>query len=72
MGAPLRHAWRKPHEENRLAWTLFLAGDCLNMFAIVDWTWGEWLIWIYPVYMIAHTLPIAVLVYREQPKESVQ
>lgn len=57
----LRNACREPSRENKLAWTLFFVGDVINLFAVTDWSWGAFPIWIYPVYMIVHTGPILAL-----------
>lgn len=65
--ATIRHAHRHPEEENRLAWTLFLAGDTLNLLAVSDWSWSAYPVWILPAYLALQTLPITLLVYREQP-----
>lgn len=71
--ATVGHAYRHPKEESRLAWTLFLAGDTLNLFAVTDWSWTAYPVWIFPVYMVAQVLLIVLLVYFNRPaKEGLQ
>lgn len=66
VAATVRHAYRRPDEENRLAWTLFLAGDTLNLFAVQDWSWAAYATWILPIYMIGHVVPIVGLLWLKQ------
>lgn len=49
------HAYRKPEEENKLAWTLFFLGDVANLFAVTSWSLPSFPIWIFTLYMVGHT-----------------
>ncbi|OGG79174.1 hypothetical protein A3A39_03590 [Candidatus Kaiserbacteria bacterium RIFCSPLOWO2_01_FULL_54_13] len=63
--ATIRHAYRRPEEENRLAWILFLVGDLANLLAVTDWSLAALTVWSLPVYMVLQTIPIAVLSARK-------
>ncbi|MBI2610414.1 hypothetical protein HYW60_00545 [Candidatus Kaiserbacteria bacterium] len=61
--ATIRHAYRRPEEENRLAWTLFLVGDVANLLAVTDWSWSAFPIWCLPVALVVYTAPVTMLLY---------
>lgn len=66
VAATVRHAYRHPEQENRLAWMLFLIGDITNLFAVTDWSWSAFPIWFLTIYMVGHTLPIVAVLYRQK------
>ena len=57
----LRHAWRKPAEENRLAWTLAWCSAVLAVAAANQWSVAEcgW-----AIYFLANATVVVVLVWR--------
>ncbi len=62
--ATVRHAYRRPDEESRFAWALFFIGDLVNLFAITDWSWSAFPVWILPIYMVASVTPIVIVLWR--------
>ncbi len=63
VAATVRHAYRKPQEESKLAWSLFFVGDLVNLFAVTDWSWSAFGVWILPSYMMAHVAPIVGILW---------
>lgn len=57
------HAYAKPHEEDKAAWTLTFTADILAVLAIDQRTFS---IIIYPLYMVLVNGMIAALLYRRQ------
>jgi hypothetical protein len=43
----IRKSWKKPQEEDRVAWSITEAGNFFNLFAIDQWLFG---VVIYPIY----------------------
>ncbi|MBU0531580.1 hypothetical protein KJ910_03780 [Patescibacteria group bacterium] len=62
----IRKAYRKPEEEDRLAWLLFFLGNTCNMFAVEQWNYA---IAAYPIYMFLVCGTIALLVLRPRSKK---
>ena len=59
------HAYRKPEEESKLAWTLFFLADIVNLFAVTSWSLASFPIWIFTLYMVGHTaLIVSILSFR--------
>ena len=54
-------AYQEPETEDRIAWSLFLSGNCINLMAIDRWMFK---IVIYPAYMVLANGLIALLVLR--------
>jgi hypothetical protein len=68
MGAlpTIRKAYQEPESEDRVAWTLFVAGNLANLFAVERWTFS---IAAYPIYMLLCNGLITTLVFvRRTPK----
>ena len=57
----IRKAYQEPETEDRIAWSLFLFGNCINLMAIDRWMFR---IVIYPAYMVLASGAIALLVLR--------
>jgi hypothetical protein len=57
----IRKAYQEPETEDRIAWSLFLSGNCINLMAIDRWMFK---IVIYPAYMVLASGLIALLVLR--------
>ena len=57
----IRKAHLEPETEDRIAWSLFLSGNCVNLMAIERWMFS---IVIYPAYMVLASGLIALLVLR--------
>lgn len=62
MGAlpTIRKVYHEPEKEDRTAWTLFLVGNTINLFAVEMWTFT---ISVYPIYMFLVNGVIAGLVF---------
>lgn len=59
------HAYRKPQEESKLAWTLFFFADVANLFAVENWSLASFPVWIFTLYMVGHTaLIVGILLFR--------
>ena len=56
----LEKAYHEPGSEDRLAWTIFLIADLLNIFAISEWTIP---MISYPVYVFAFTLVLSIIIW---------
>ncbi len=57
----IKKSWRKPNEEDRLAWTLTQTGNLLNLFAIDKFTIG---VVMYPLYIFIIDGLITGLLYK--------
>lgn len=67
LAPTILHAYRKPEEENKLAWTLFFLGDVANLFAVTSWSLPSFPIWIFTLYMVGHTaLIVGILSLRSR------
>lgn len=63
----IRKAYRKPEDEDRLAWILFFTGNTINMLSVGRL---DFAIVVYPVYMfLASGLITAFLFFRPREKE---
>lgn len=56
----IRKSYSEPKGEDRTAWTLFFAGNVVNLFAVETWTFS---IAVYPIYMLLLTGTIAGLLF---------
>ncbi|MDP3725980.1 MAG: hypothetical protein Q8R36_02160 [bacterium] len=66
----IRKAYHKPESENRTAWTLFFAGNTVNLFAVESWTFA---ISVYPIYMfLGSGLLVAFLFIRRNRKAKAE
>ena len=69
VAGTMRQAYLDPHSESKVAWSLFFAGDLINLLAVQDWSLASFPIWFYAIYMVGHTGPIlATLYYRTKTK----
>ncbi|AFY95555.1 hypothetical protein Cha6605_4637 [Chamaesiphon minutus PCC 6605] len=59
----IRKSFRRPDDENLLAWLLFSVANALNLLAIDRWMWQ---IVIYPIYIFLVTSTIFLLLWRGQ------
>lgn len=58
----LKKAWFEPQNEGRLAWTIGLVANFLNIFAVREWTFA---VAVHPIYMfLSHVLIVAFLFRR--------
>ncbi len=46
--------WKNPASEDVCAWTIMAIGNDIYLLAVEDWSWSNWIKWIYPIYV---TLP---------------
>lgn len=62
MGAlpTIRKSYHEPEKEDRLAWSLFIAGNTINLFAVERWTFA---ISAYPVWMFIGSGLITALIF---------
>lgn len=64
----LRKAYCEPESEDRMAWTLFLAGAILNLAAVRTWTFG---IAAFPVYVaVLNGIVFSLLVAKRRPEKA--
>lgn len=54
------HAYEKPHEEDKLAWTLTFVADIIAILSIETWTFN---IALYPLYMVLINGLVVYLIY---------
>ena len=64
----IKKSWRKPHEEDRFAWTLTQMGELLNLFAIDKMAFA---IVIFPIYRFVINGIITGLLYRPLLKRKI-
>lgn len=62
----IRKTWRDPSSENRLAWSLSLGGNALNLLAVEAWTFAQAL---YPVYLCVVGASVTALAFRRVPAD---
>jgi hypothetical protein len=57
----IRKSWQEPESEDRLSWSMFFAGNALNLFAIEKWSFSGA---VYPLYLFLVTLTMTILLWR--------
>ena len=65
----LRKSWCKPETEDRLAWTISVVANTINLFAVEEWTFA---IATFPVYTVIGCSAVTFTLYFRRKKPEAQ